>query len=114
MRAVFRITLGVLVSLLFLNSCKNDYTLDVYGTISGQVTDFATGNPLASAQVTLVPGSNTVQTTADGVFFFSGLDEGQYTVSVQKEGYQSNRKNVNVLSGESTSVVITLTEIPKN
>lgn len=97
-----------------LCSCGNDYTLDIYGTIEGKVTDVTTGDPLNAAQVTLVPTAKTIQTGNDGTFVFSDLDEGQYTVSVQKDGYQSNRKNITVISGETTNVVVTLTEIPKN
>jgi len=54
----------------------------------------------------------TTQTGSDGSFSFLGLDEGQYVVSVQKTGYQSNRKNVTIVSGETVSVVVPLTVIP--
>lgn len=105
---------AIVISALLFNSCGNDYTLDIYGSISGQVTDFTSGEPLINAQVTLIPGAKTTQTGSDGSFSFSGLDEGQYVVSVQKNGYQSNRKNVTVVSGETVSVVVPLTIIPKS
>ena len=114
MKSISRFLAGVLLPLALLSSCKSDYTLDIYGTISGKVTDVSTGNPLPAAQVTLVPSSKTIQTTEDGTFSFSGLDEGQYTVSVQKDGYQANRKNVTVVSGETTDIVVTLSVISKN
>lgn len=95
-------------------SCKDDYTLDIYGSIEGTVTDVTTGESIKAAQVTLLPSAKTIQTSDDGAFSFSGLDEGQYTVSAQKDGYQSNRKDVTVVSGESTGIVITLKVIPKN
>lgn len=88
--------------------------IDIYGSISGIVTDVSTGESLTAAQVTLIPGANTIQTSSDGSFSFSGLDEGQYTISVQKDGYQSNRKNVTVVSGEKTEITVTLEIIPKN
>lgn len=88
--------------------------IDIYGSISGKVTDVASGEPLSAAQVTLIPGANTIQTSSDGTFVFSGLEEGQYTVSVQKDGYQANRKNVTVVSGEKTEITVTLAIIPKN
>lgn len=115
MNTILRCIIGILLSVFCFVSCGSDYTLDVFGTISGRVTDSASGEPLPFAQVTLVPGANTVQTTSDGVFSFSGLKEGKYTVSAQKNGYQSNRKNdVKVVSGETTEIVITLTLIPNN
>ena len=114
MKTLFRFLTGIIVPALLLWSCADDYTIDVFGTISGLVTDSTTGEPISVAQVTLIPGANTIQTAADGAFSFTRLDEGQYTVSVQKDGYQANRKNVAVVSGETTNVVITLYLIPKN
>lgn len=106
---------GALLLAFMFCSCSNDDTpFEIYGTIAGQVTDYDTGNPLINAQVTLIPGAKTTQTGTDGAFSFSGLDEGQYTVSVQKNGYQSNRKNVTVVSGETVSIVVTLESIPNN
>lgn len=104
---------GVLVILaFFLCSCNNNDTLEIYGTISGKVTDYSTGVPIASAQVTLVPGANTIQTSDDGLFSFSGLDEGNnYTISVIKDGYREDHKNVKVISGEKTEIIIALKKI---
>lgn len=107
-------SLGLLFVLLSFVSCGGKDTIDIYGKISGKVTDVSTGEPLAAAQVTLIPSANTIQTSAEGVFAFSCLDEGQYTVSVQKTGYQANRKNVTVISGETTEVVVPLSVIPVN
>lgn len=103
---------ALLACALLLGACKSNYTLDIYGKISGRVTDAKDGNPLSAATVTLVPGSKTQQTGADGSFLFENLDEGQYTVSVQKSGYQPNRKNLTVISGETIKTVVTLTTIP--
>lgn len=104
---------SILLSTLLLCSCGNDETIDIFGSITGQVTDYTTGEPLTNAQVTLVPGANTVQTSNDGNFSFTNLDEGKYTVSVQKDGYQADRKDVIVISGEETKTVISLKTIPK-
>lgn len=102
---------AILITALFC-SCGNDESqLDIYGSISGQVTNYSTGEPLVNALVTLVPGSNTVQTGNDGSFSFSELDEGQYTVSVQKDGFQPDRKNVTVISSEKAEIVIALKKI---
>ena len=114
MKSITRLTLLALPALLMLCSCGNDYALDIYGSIEGRITEASTGDPVNAAQVTLLPGSKSVQTSSDGVFQFKGLDEGKYTVSVQKEGYQANRKDVIVVSGESAEIVVTLKEIPKN
>lgn len=103
---------SLLAFLLSLTGC-NSYSYNIFGNISGIVTEAESGAPLPSAVVTLVPGSSTVQTGTDGKFSFTGLDEGQYTVSVQKTGYQPNRKTVSVLSDETTEIVVTLSAIPQ-
>lgn len=113
MRTKKTICLGLLVSILSLLSCSDKDSVEIFGTISGKVTDVATGEPLNAAIVTLIPSSSTIQTSTDGAFSFSNLEQGQYTVSVQKDGFQANRKNVSVINGEETRIVITLTVIPK-
>ncbi len=104
---------SIVLSVFLLSSCGNDETIDIFGSITGQVTDYSTGNPLTNAQVTLVPGTNSVQTSDDGLFSFSGLEEGSnYTISVLKDGYRENHKNnVKVISGEKTEIVIALQKI---
>lgn len=113
MKQTLRIGSVVLILMTLLCSCKND-SLDIFGSISGKVTDSTTGNPISAVQVTLVPGSKTIQTTDDGSFSFSRLDEGNYTVQAQKEGYQPNHKDIRVVSGETTEVIITLKLINYN
>lgn len=105
---------AVLIMSVFLLCECSSYNLEIYGNISGKITDASTGNPLPLAQVTLIPGANTVQTSIDGTFSFTRLEEGQYTVSVQKEGFQANRKNIKVVSGETTEIIVTLTKIHFN
>lgn len=100
--------------ILFLSAINCDsYSYNIFGDISGTVIDTESGSQLQSAIVTLVPGSATAQTDTDGKFAFTGLDSGQYTVSVQKNGYQPNRKTVMVISDETVEIVIPLTVIPQ-
>ena len=106
--------MGLIVSILFLSSCKKD-SVDIYGSISGKVIDFGSGEPISAAVVTLSPGANTFLTSTDGSFTFSELEEGyNYTVSAQKDGYQDNyKKNITVTSGEEIKIVIPLIVRPK-
>ena len=104
-----------LLSILFVSSflfsgCEG-YEYEVWSTVTGAVTDCLTGAPLAAVSVVLIPGSNTLQTGADGQFEFTNLEEGQYTISVQKNGYLANRKTISVISGEITKVAIQMTPI---
>lgn len=111
--------LAGLLSLFIICSCDDDYVLDVFGAVSGQITDYITGESISGAQVTLIPvsahisGSFSAQTGSDGLFSFEGLEEGKYVVSVQKYGYRPDHKDVIVISGETVQVVIAMEIIPK-
>ena len=50
-------------------------------------------------------------TGEDGTFVFEELDPGQYTLSVQKEGYYVDRKSVTAISGETVQTDILLRKI---
>lgn len=99
--------------LLLSSSGCDSYSYNIFGSIEGTVTDAESGQPLRNAVITLVPGSSSTQTGEDGRFVFSDLDEGQYTVSVQKSGYQANRRNVTVISDETVSILVSLSVIPQ-
>ena len=47
-------------------------------------------------------------TGADGRFEFAEVDAVQYTITVMKAGYSTNRKLVNAIAGETTDVTITM------
>ena len=47
-------------------------------------------------------------TDSDGKFTFSELDAKQYSVTVQKNDYETNIKTLNVISSETTTVIITM------
>jgi hypothetical protein len=73
------------------NSAKSD---PPSGQISGHVFAADTGTPLAKAVVSLEvagnsPISESVETTADGVFHFTGLAPGKYLISIERCGYIS-------------------------
>lgn len=78
------------------------------GSIYGCVSDFATGDPVEGALVTLSPGGMNVYTGFDGYFEFLDLDARQYTVTVQKAGYITNRKTVIPIPDGVVNVIITL------
>lgn len=91
-------------------SCSNDTELDLYCTVNGQVTDAQTGEPIKAASVMLTPGGMTTVSGSDGTFEFTRLDPGQYTVFVQADGYESNRKIVNAVAGEARHADVPLSK----
>lgn len=101
--------LAFAILLCSTTSCNDglvDY--DVFCTISGTVIDVDTGDPIPQATVTLSPGGMNTYTGSDGHFEFLDLEARQYTVTVQKTGYQTNRKRVTTIAGGNVDVSLTL------
>jgi hypothetical protein len=58
-------------------------------TITGQVTDTATGNPLAGANACITDNGLCATTDASGNYFLAGIDLLDFTVQVSAVGYHS-------------------------
>ncbi len=97
--------------LLCFSGCSGSADYEVFAKIHGLVTDYQNGTPLENARVALSPSGLTRQTDANGYYIFEELDAQQYTIIVQKSGYQPNRKIINAVSGETQQVDIQLTVI---
>lgn len=98
-----------IMAALCMSSCATDEP-DVFTTIYGIVSDAGTGEPIGSATVQLSPGGETKLTGTDGYFEFNDLTSQQYTITVQKDGYSSNRKSITAVAGEKNHVNITMTK----
>lgn len=103
------VLLAFAMMLCFTTSCNDGLTdYNVFCTISGTVIDVDTGEPVPQATVTLSPSGKNTYTGTDGHFEFLDLDALQYTVTVQKSGYQTNRKTVTTIAGGTVDVSLTL------
>lgn len=74
-------------SILLSCETKNDSLVEGTGSIYGVVTDFATGAPVANANVSLRPGGETTLTGYDGMYEFLNVDDGDHTIIVSKAEY---------------------------
>lgn len=101
------------LSFIGVSGCSESDDFEVFSTIQGTITDYQTGVPLNNAVVTLSPSGLSQQTDAAGAYKFDEIDAQQYTLTVQKSGYQPNRKTVVAISGETLTVDIQLTTIPQ-
>ena len=63
---------------------------------------------LKQATVTLTPTAKNTYTGRDGQFEFLELEAQQYTLTVQNDGYVTNRKLVNVIGGETINVSLVM------
>jgi YD repeat-containing protein len=68
--------------------------------IGGTLTD-AEGNPLSGAVLTL--NGQSITTDADGVWLFEGLESGEYTLTVNLEGWLSQTQTITL--GEASPTV---------
>jgi len=105
--------IAILLSCVFLlgifGSCTKD-EISMYSTLYGVISDHETGEPIPNASIVLSPGGKTQTSGTDGRFEFQNLDPMQYTVTVQKVGYQTNRKTVTAVAAEKTEANIPLTK----
>ncbi|MBO4739014.1 MAG: carboxypeptidase regulatory-like domain-containing protein [Bacteroidales bacterium] len=103
----------IVISLLFFtiaglfSACKPE-AYDTFGDIVGSVIDVSTGESVKQATVTLTPTAKNTYTGTDGQFEFLELEAQQYTLTVQKDGYVTNRKLVNVIGGETINVSLVM------
>lgn len=91
--------LTLLVALLAFSSCAKDEVVST-GIITGVVTNANNVN-IAGASVTLNPLGITKSTGSDGVYNFESVEPGTYTLLVNAEGYQSDKKTVSVYAGQT-------------
>lgn len=60
------------------------------GTVEGQVLNQRDGEPLADANLQLMPEGGEQRTKADGTFNFSGIAAGDnYELTVTKKGFEN-------------------------
>ena len=97
------------VILVFFVSCGS-VTYNSFAGISGQIVDVDTHDPIEGASVNLSPTGKSVFTGSDGYFEFQELDPEQYTVTVQKNGYTTNRKTVTTVAVEIENITVTLSK----
>ena len=86
------------------------------GTITGVVTDGATGKPLAGALVTAsspaAPAPLTTVTDAAGAFTLPGLPPGAWRLSAQLEGYKPAER-ADLALGENVTLRASLAVVPE-
>ncbi|HUY94874.1 MAG TPA: carboxypeptidase regulatory-like domain-containing protein, partial [Terracidiphilus sp.] len=97
----------VAISLLLLGFPAHSRAQAARGAISGTLTDPA-GAVLKGAQVSIPAKGLLVSTDEQGRFFLSGLQPGDYTISVSYIGFQTLTKTVTVNPGSSATLSLQL------
>lgn len=103
-----RIVLGVLAVLAAASSPLGAQ----HGTITGRLTDSATGKPLPGSSVQVIQTGKVVLVRGDGRYIVTEVSPGSYDVRTLVIGYKSQRKTVEVKANETVALDFALTEAP--
>jgi TonB-linked SusC/RagA family outer membrane protein len=76
------------------------------GNITGRVTDAASGQPVAAAQVGIVGTNVGAQATTEGVFTLRGVNPGTVQIRVLRVGYAEVKQTVTVTAGQTVTANI--------
>ncbi len=108
----------LIVALLLIAStaiwfgCK-DKEEEYTGSISGIVTDKATGEPIKNAGVELKPSGKNTVTGSDGQFEFVEIELGEYTLVATKTGYNDGESSkITVSAGQTAHCDIQMEKLP--
>jgi len=96
---------AVALCAVIFTSCLFDVAEPTY-TISGRVTIYNLGEPLAGASVTLKYGDavkGRTTTTASGYYAINDVTDGTYTIEVSKDGYVTETISLVVVLGADVS-----------
>lgn len=99
-------TLGIAV---LFGECRK---AEEKGTIFGSVTDKATGEPIKTAGVELLPVGLKTVTGSDGTFQFTEVDLGNYELFVTKTGYEPTKKSDIQLKGAYAQYDVQIEKLP--
>jgi hypothetical protein len=99
-RKVFKIYLFLVVSLLL--TCK-ETDINLLTNIQGIITDASTNLPISGAGISTVPATTTPTTDFDGKYMLNQLETKEYTIQVSKEGYETAKKTISTIPGQTAN-----------
>src|SRR5690606_808401 len=74
------------------------------GSVTGRVTDAASGAPIGAAQVAIVGTTLGTQTNTEGQYTIRGVTPGQVEVRVLRLGFGEQRQAVTVVAGQAATL----------
>jgi len=81
------------------------------GTITGRVTDAATGQPVSAAQISIVGTNLGTQANTEGQFTLRGVSAGSVELRVLRVGYGEVKQAVNVTAGQTATANIQMRSV---
>ncbi|HSG48483.1 MAG TPA: TonB-dependent receptor, partial [Longimicrobiales bacterium] len=76
--------------------------LPAFGSLSGQIVDAVTGEPVPFAQVELADGTRSARSNGAGIFLLTRLLPGPHQLLVSQWGYTPQRLPLEILAAENT------------
>lgn len=108
------ITIWILLALGLLAGVTAELVFGVPtdGTISGRIIESGSSAPIPGALITLLREGRQARSDSDGRFLITGLKPGEYSLSVNQNGFESaERHGIAVSAGKSISVIIEMNRI---
>ncbi|MBM7553900.1 carboxypeptidase regulatory-like domain-containing protein [Thalassobacillus pellis] len=97
------------------NTAAIPITVQSTAAVVGTIFDQATGLVLSGATVRLLQGATEIaitSTNGNGIYTFTGISPGNYTVEVSRPDYQMESVNVTAIGGSSTTANLSLSPLP--
>ncbi|WP_373064266.1 SusC/RagA family TonB-linked outer membrane protein [Gemmatimonas sp.] len=82
------------------------------GTVSGRVTDAATGQPIGAAQIQVVGTTLGAQSNQDGMYSIRAVPTGAITLRVLRLGFSEGRQSATVSAAQVTTVNLQIKSVP--
>lgn len=112
MKKTIFVALLLIASAAIWFGCK-DKEEEYTGSISGIVTDKATGEPIKNAGIELKPSGKNTVTGSDGQFEFVEIELGEYTLLATKTGYNDGESSkITVSAGQTAHCDIQMEKLP--
>jgi TonB-linked SusC/RagA family outer membrane protein len=82
------------------------------GSVTGQVTDAATGHPVAAAQVRVAGTTLGAQTNTEGQYAIRGVTAGRVQILALRVGYSEQRQTIDVVAGQTANANFQMRAVP--
>ncbi len=105
----------VILSVFVIAGCGKDdnpASPSTKGTITGKVIDQSTGNGIGGASIHTQPSTSAVNTDNNGNYTIPEVEAGDYTITVETDGFFPGTVNVSVDAGQTSTKNISLSAIP--
>lgn len=104
----YTIIVLLLAPLLLWGCSKETVDPNFTGSITGKILNSQSGEPVVGAEVTTNPGTDVILTNEKGEYSFEDIPTGNYSVTVNKDGFETKTVRISVTEDRTTSVNLSL------